>query len=221
MSNYQKLTKSKLIDELETLSRTHQQTSADFEALKTQFADQTNKCEKLEEELAALRLRFSELDTRCREIDEADQIEKQRREADAAETEDPAEENAPDNDISAEDADSKEIGPQIFDAVIEASGRRQILLTEDGRIAFITNAAARDMGITEPQNLMGRNFFEFLNPGHAEKFVDKAKNALTKQKSKHCKVSFHSHTKSPQSWEIKIKHTKFRERPALLLTLKK
>jgi PAS domain-containing protein len=221
MSNYQKLTKSKLIDELETVNRNHQQTLADFEALKAQCADRTNQCEKLEQELAALRIKFSELEMRCREIDEADQIEKQRREADAAETQDPAEENAPDNDISAEDADSKEIGPQIFDAVIEASGRRQILLTEDGRIAFLTNAAARDMGVAEPKGLMGRNFFEFLSPEHAEKFVDKAKSALTKQKSKHCKVSFHSYTKSPQPWEIKIKRTMFRKRPALLLTLKK
>jgi len=125
MSNYQKLTKSKLIDELETVNQTHQQTSADFEALKAQFADQTRKCEELEKELAAIRLRFSELETRCREIDDADQIEKHRLEADAAETEDPAAENTQNEDISAENEYSKEIVSQIFDAVVEASGRRQ------------------------------------------------------------------------------------------------
>ena len=98
------------------------------------------------------------LTTGCRELDDADQIEKQQLEADASTTEGPAADNAQDEDISPENEYSKEIVPQIFDAVVEASGRRQILLTEDGRIAFLTSAAAKDMGVAEPKNLMGRNF---------------------------------------------------------------
>ncbi len=207
MNSYQRRTKKQLIEELETVNRIHQQALTDFEALKTQFADQARKREELE--------------TRCQELDHAYRSEKRRHDADAVPTKGLPAENVQDQNNIAEDGYFKEIVPQIFDAVIEASGRRQILLTTDCRIAFLTNAAARDIGVAEPKSMTGRNFFEFLNPEHAEKFADKAKSALTKQKSKHCKVSFHSYTKGSQAWEIKIKRTMFRDNPALLLTLKK